>query len=139
MVELLGLGKREPPITDLPFLSYTYKLLAEASRRFDPRSALTLGSVGDRGLDAWQNAAKSLSSRNARLELWSELFVAAMRQDCWEDVRFVGISKQFNDTSHCLQSTGSCSSEQGGSRGEEGHILFLHTCQPVVCGAQGQN
>ncbi|KAF2684778.1 hypothetical protein K458DRAFT_26708 [Lentithecium fluviatile CBS 122367] len=85
---LTPFATRQPPITDLSLLSYSYKLLLEATRRHDFKTSLYLGTVGELGLKIWQNAAKMLSNRTARLELWSELFVAAMRQDCWEDVRF---------------------------------------------------
>jgi N-terminal acetyltransferase B complex non-catalytic subunit len=82
------LGNHQPPITDLPFLSYIYTLLTEAVRRLEADNAFRLVSVGNKGLEAWQNAAKTLSNRNFRMNLWSELFVTAMRQELWEDVRF---------------------------------------------------
>src|SRR5262245_54107415 len=85
---LAPLCQRQPPITDRNLLSFIYALLLEASRCNDLRT-LSLHSVGNAGLTAWQNAAKAAPNRNERLALWSAFFVVAMREDCWEDVRFV--------------------------------------------------
>ncbi|KAF2645691.1 hypothetical protein P280DRAFT_545626 [Massarina eburnea CBS 473.64] len=84
---LQALCQRQPPIVDLPLLAEIYSDLLEATRQFDPR-LLSPPSVGDLGIKAWQNAAKALPSQKLRLKLWSDLFVIAMREDCWEDVRY---------------------------------------------------
>ncbi|PVI00260.1 hypothetical protein DM02DRAFT_593085 [Periconia macrospinosa] len=83
---LQTLCQRQPPITDVPFLCFIYSKLSEALRRRNPHS-VTLASVGELGLKAWQNAAKALPTHPQRLDLWSELFISAMQEDCWEDVR----------------------------------------------------
>ncbi|KAF2265685.1 hypothetical protein CC78DRAFT_184270 [Lojkania enalia] len=84
---LKSIISHQPPINDRQLLTYTYELLAEATRRYDP-SVACLTSIGTEGLKTWQNAAKTLQSRKARLDLWSELFICAMKEDCWEDVRY---------------------------------------------------
>lgn len=55
----------------------------------DPKT-LRGPTAGEGVIKAWQNGAKSLSNRIARLELWNGLFVTAMQEDCWDDVRTVG-------------------------------------------------
>lgn len=77
-----------PPITDTRLLVYVYKIIAEATRHHDPKT-LGLASVGAPVQKAWENAAKTLKTRKARLDLWSCLFTCAMKEDCWEDVRWV--------------------------------------------------
>ncbi|KAJ4300904.1 hypothetical protein N0V90_002992 [Kalmusia sp. IMI 367209] len=84
---LIGLCQQQPPITDLPLLSLIYRNLLEASQKVEtlhPHQS----SVGTEGLKAWQNAAKVLATRRAKMKLWSDLFVTAMRVDCWEDARY---------------------------------------------------
>lgn len=53
----------------------------------DPRVA----SVQSVFLKPWQGAVKALDRKSDRLEVWDTLFTTAMREDCWEDVRFVSI------------------------------------------------
>lgn len=98
---LRPLCKRVPPITDLPLLSYMYKDILEATRRSASPDFQLLPSAGSDVIDSWQSAAKALTSRKARLELWSELFVCAMREDCWEDVRSVGVPSLYLTVSFC--------------------------------------
>ena len=76
-----------PGLTDTRLLSYLYEICAETSRR--PSGAFNISSIGTEFLKPWQNAAKALGRKHDRLELWDALFNAAMREDCWEDVRFV--------------------------------------------------
>ncbi|KAL5382626.1 hypothetical protein DPSP01_006461 [Paraphaeosphaeria sporulosa] len=82
----INLCQQQPPITDLNLLTFIYYGILKASRQINP-SFSTLSSVGAEGLKAWQNAAKSLSNRKAKLKLWSELFIVAMKEECWEDAR----------------------------------------------------
>ncbi|CAO2648943.1 Nn.00g098920.m01.CDS01 [Neocucurbitaria sp. VM-36] len=79
-----------PGLTDTRLLSYLYKLCAETSRR--PSGAFNISSIGTEFLKPWQNAAKALGRKHDRLELWDALFNAAMREDCWEDVRFAVVN-----------------------------------------------
>ncbi|CAI6341606.1 unnamed protein product [Periconia digitata] len=82
---LQTLCQRQPPITDVPLLCLIYSKLSEALRRRN--SQPILASIGELGLKAWQNAAKALPTQAQRLSLWSELFISAMQEECWEDVR----------------------------------------------------
>ena len=75
-------------LADTRLLSYLYRLGIEATRR-SLSEARSLSSIGTELLKPWQHAAKSLDRRNDRLHLWDSLFNTAMREDCWEDVRFV--------------------------------------------------
>ncbi|KAL1591574.1 hypothetical protein SLS60_011824 [Paraconiothyrium brasiliense] len=84
---LTTLCQRQPPITDTNLLPFLYDRILNASRQSDPK-CLPLSSVGAEGLKAWQNAAKALPNRKAKLKLWSDLFVVSMREECWEDVRW---------------------------------------------------
>ncbi|KAF1836577.1 hypothetical protein BDW02DRAFT_566843 [Decorospora gaudefroyi] len=77
---------QQPGSTDTRLLSYLYKTLAEATRR-KRDDAVNIGSVGDENFKVWQNAAKALSRKEDRLELWSALGRVALREDCWEDFR----------------------------------------------------
>ncbi|KAF9730806.1 hypothetical protein PMIN01_11675 [Paraphaeosphaeria minitans] len=81
-----SLCQQQPPITDLDLLPFIYNGVLTASRQINP-SVSTPSSVGAEGLKAWQNAAKSLSNRRAKLTLWSDLFIVAMKEECWEDAR----------------------------------------------------
>ena len=85
---LQTLCQRQPPITDPLLLCFIYNKLSEALRSNNSPS-ITLTSVGEIGLKAWQNAAKALPKQAERLNLWSELFISAMQEDFWEDVRIV--------------------------------------------------
>ncbi|KAH7391804.1 N-acetyltransferase B complex non catalytic subunit-domain-containing protein [Pyrenochaeta sp. MPI-SDFR-AT-0127] len=80
-----------PGLTDPRLLSYLYTLYVEAGRRSVP-GALSISSVGVDLLKPWQNAAKALDRKSDRLELWDTLFNTAMREDCWEDVRFAVVN-----------------------------------------------
>ncbi|KAF2740443.1 hypothetical protein EJ04DRAFT_572274 [Polyplosphaeria fusca] len=86
---LLPLCKQQPPLNDKRLLVYIYGLVLKATRRQGLKNpnTLCLSSAGDATWQAWDNAAKSCSNRNARLEVWSALFACAMKEDCWEDVR----------------------------------------------------
>ncbi|KAJ4344407.1 uncharacterized protein N0V89_012149 [Didymosphaeria variabile] len=84
---LISICQRQPPITDPNLLPFIYNRILNASRQSDP-NCLTLSSVGAEGLKAWQNAAKALPNRKAKLKLWSDLFVVSMKDECWEDVRW---------------------------------------------------
>lgn len=48
----------------------------------------TISGVGDENSKVWLSAAKSIDRRE-RGELWSALGKAALREECWEDFRFV--------------------------------------------------
>ncbi|KAF2474751.1 uncharacterized protein BDR25DRAFT_111755 [Lindgomyces ingoldianus] len=85
---LIPLCTRQPPTTDPSLLSYIYFVILEATRIANIPNSSNLSSAGDAALKAWHSAAKSLHSRKARLDLWSKLFVTAMEEDCWEDVRW---------------------------------------------------
>lgn len=81
----------QPGLSDPRLLSYLYKLCAEATRRTQSfgHSAIT---IGNEWLKPWQSAAKALNRKGDRLDLWNTLFLAAMREDLWEDVRFVCVN-----------------------------------------------
>ncbi|KAF1965768.1 hypothetical protein BU23DRAFT_603998 [Bimuria novae-zelandiae CBS 107.79] len=87
---LTGLSQLQPPITDLQLLSFIYSSVLDAIRQQHP-GALAQVSVGTEALKAWQNAAKALSRRKAKLDLWSALFVAAMKEECWEDAKLATV------------------------------------------------
>lgn len=74
-------------LDDTRFLAYIYALCAETCRKQQPRS--TVCSIGNDWLKPWQNAAKSFSRKNQRQDLWNALFLAALHEQLWEDVRFV--------------------------------------------------
>jgi uncharacterized protein HemY len=65
-----------------------YRLLAEATRR-QQDNGLLFSSVGNENEKVWQDAAKALSSKDDRKELWSELGRVSLREECWEDFRKV--------------------------------------------------
>ena len=77
-----------PPVTDTRLLVELYKTFAKALRRdaLEYTNLLTTGTINQK---AWETAAKTLSTRKTRLDVWSTLFTCAMREDCWEDVRWV--------------------------------------------------
>jgi N-terminal acetyltransferase B complex non-catalytic subunit len=77
-----------PPITDTRLLVYVYKTFANALRK-EASGYPNLATTGPIVLKAWETAAKTLPSRKARLDFWSALFTSALREDCWEDVRWV--------------------------------------------------
>ena len=85
---LKPLFNRQPPISDLTLLSYLYQVQVEIVARSNPK-AHRHHTAGDQILTAWKNAAKILTSRKARTDLWSELFVVSMREKCWSDVHEV--------------------------------------------------
>jgi N-terminal acetyltransferase B complex non-catalytic subunit len=98
---LTRLCKQQPPIADLHLLAFIYRLIADATRKSfatgtDP---LTLSSAGEPSRQAWDSAAKAVTNRTNKLELWSSLFTCAMRHECWEDVRYVGT--QYRVSSFC--------------------------------------
>jgi hypothetical protein len=62
-----------------------YKISLEATRRAGP-GLLTAGSAV---LGCWQSTAKTILRKKDRAALWETLSLAAMQEDCWEDVRFV--------------------------------------------------
>ena len=57
-------------------------------RKADPKN-VNISSVGTEGVKAWQNAATNCKTKRDRKELWDSFFDAAIREDCWEDVRIV--------------------------------------------------
>ncbi len=75
-------------LTDSRLLSYLYRLSIEATRR-GLSSPSNISSVGTELLKPWQTTVKAIERRNDRLQLWDALFNTAMREGCWEDVRFV--------------------------------------------------
>jgi N-terminal acetyltransferase B complex non-catalytic subunit len=85
LIELLA---RKPPITDFTLLGYIYQICIGSLRRREPELAIC-PTAGYGVQNTWQDAAKSLPSRKARLDLWSSFFVTAMREGCWDDVRIV--------------------------------------------------
>ncbi|KAF2441371.1 hypothetical protein P171DRAFT_488923 [Karstenula rhodostoma CBS 690.94] len=87
---LTSLCQQHPPITDPNLLPFIYSGILNASRQLDPNVS-TLSTVGAEGLKAWKNAAKFLPNRKAKLKLWSDLFVVAMKEECWEDARLATV------------------------------------------------
>jgi hypothetical protein len=79
---------RQPVLTDSLLLSYIYEIQLEIIRRQNHMQPSHL-SAGTKIRDAWLDAAKSLPSKKARLALWSDFFVTALREECWEDVALV--------------------------------------------------
>jgi hypothetical protein len=75
-------------ITDTRLLEYMYNTTVEALRRSE-KNGITTASTGVATLSCWQSTAKSMQRKNDRMALWDTLFAAAMREDCWEDARFV--------------------------------------------------
>ncbi|KAF2109051.1 N-acetyltransferase B complex non catalytic subunit-domain-containing protein [Lophiotrema nucula] len=84
---LLPICKRQPPMNDLALLTTHYSLLIDATRRSKLHVSY-IASVGNECIQAWQNAAKTCRTPKDRFEVWNALFVAALREDCWEDVRY---------------------------------------------------
>jgi N-terminal acetyltransferase B complex non-catalytic subunit len=85
---LVSICQHKSVHTDLTLLDYVYSLLLKATRKADPKN-LTVSSVGTEGVKAWQNAAANCKTKRDRKELWDSFFDAAIREDCWEDVRIV--------------------------------------------------
>jgi N-terminal acetyltransferase B complex non-catalytic subunit len=85
---LFPILESRPPITDTRLLVYVYKTFANALRK-EVSGYPNLVTTGPIVLKAWETAAKTLPSRKARLDFWSALFTCALREDCWEDVRWV--------------------------------------------------
>ncbi|KAF2877832.1 N-acetyltransferase B complex non catalytic subunit-domain-containing protein [Massariosphaeria phaeospora] len=83
---LIPLSEYQPPIADTALLSYIYRLAIEATRS-QHMAKDGLNSVGEAIIKAWRNAAKTLNTKTARLNVWSDLYKCAVRADCWEDVR----------------------------------------------------
>lgn len=69
------------------FLSYFYGICAQTCRKQQPRAIIC--SIGVEWLKPWQAAVKNSSSRDDRQDIWNALFMAALSEDIWEDVRFV--------------------------------------------------
>ncbi|KAH7132428.1 N-acetyltransferase B complex non catalytic subunit-domain-containing protein [Dendryphion nanum] len=91
---LRPLLKRQPPILDLQLLSYIYIIQVGITERSNFK-AHKQHSAGEEVVGAWKNAAKALTSRKARTDLWSELFVVSMRAGCWSDVHEAIVQAQL--------------------------------------------
>lgn len=122
---LQSLVQRQPPITDLPLLALIYRNFIEATNQLS-KSLTPLSSVGGEGLKAWQNAAKVLPNRRAKLNLWSELLTNAMKQECWEDVRFVCRSTlDYATYTHNLQAILQVRKEGPNTQSEKASYYYL--------------
>ncbi|KAF2710504.1 hypothetical protein K504DRAFT_490616 [Pleomassaria siparia CBS 279.74] len=84
LMPILGL---RPPITDARLLVYIYQLYAEAQRQRSTKF-VPFTTNGRPCQQAWQIAAKSLTTQKAKLAFWSQLFTCAMKECYWEDVRW---------------------------------------------------
>ncbi|KAE8847095.1 hypothetical protein PTNB73_03242 [Pyrenophora teres f. teres] len=82
----------QPGSNDVRLLSYLYEVLAEATRQ--SRRLLEISSVGDENSKKWQSAAKALTRKQDREDLWSALGKVASRERCWEDFRLAVV--QYN-------------------------------------------
>jgi hypothetical protein len=80
--------ERKTTITDIDFLSYLYKLQVKRLLYYG-ESTQAPASAGPAIINAWENAAKAMSTSKAKLELWSALLSIATCEGCWEDVRVV--------------------------------------------------
>lgn len=96
---LVDICQRQPPTTDLQLLALIYSSVLDATRQVHPDD-LTLVSVGAEALKAWQNGAKALPHRKAKLQLWSALFTAAMKEECWEDAKLVSFDRKDATSTH---------------------------------------
>lgn len=75
-------------LQDELLLEYAYRLIVEATIRSHPKLN-SIGTVGNEGVKAWQNAAALKTSKKDRKNVWDDLFTAAMRHGCWDDARTV--------------------------------------------------
>jgi N-terminal acetyltransferase B complex non-catalytic subunit len=88
VVSQLQQAWKQPGLIDSRLLSYIYRLLAEATRR-QQDNGLSFSSVGNENKKVWQDAAKALTRKDERKELWSELGRVSLGEECWEDFREV--------------------------------------------------
>jgi hypothetical protein len=83
--QILG---RVTPINDIDLLSYLYKNQVQRLLYYGETTEAP-ASAGTSVVNLWENAAKTMSTQKAKLELWSALLSIAAREGCWEDVRVV--------------------------------------------------
>lgn len=76
---------------DTQLLSYLYRLYFEATRR-GLKGGICQNSIGQDALKIWQGVAKKLQRAEDRMELWDLLFKSALREDAWEDIRYVSLN-----------------------------------------------
>ncbi|KAL6706881.1 hypothetical protein ACN47E_005024 [Coniothyrium glycines] len=82
-------------LNDTRFLSYLYRLCADTRRRTS--ASKVVWTVGIEWLKPWQNAVKAASRKSERQDLWNALFLAAVGEDQWEDVR-IAVTNYYNDS-----------------------------------------
>lgn len=75
-------------VTDTRYLEYLYTFSAEAIRRSNLHHN-SIGSIGAQPLIPWQAAAQAVHCKADRLTIWNALFAVSIREDCWDDARFV--------------------------------------------------
>jgi N-terminal acetyltransferase B complex non-catalytic subunit len=86
--------ERNPPITDIQFISHLYHL--QHLRLVNTgNSVVPPASGGKQILTSWENAAKSFKTRNGRLAFWNTLFSIAVQLGLWEDARVVRRMQPF--------------------------------------------
>lgn len=73
-------------ITDPELLSYIYSIRARSLQRLNTADHISVGTDFQK---MWQDAAKALTRKGERSQLWNTLFRTAVRFGAWEDARFV--------------------------------------------------
>ncbi|KAF1998096.1 hypothetical protein P154DRAFT_524402 [Amniculicola lignicola CBS 123094] len=84
---LLDLSLRQQPVTDSRLLAYHYRTCRHAAK-IKGSGTISRATAGDQALKAWQDAFSTLQSKAAKLTLLSDLFLCALRESCWDDVRW---------------------------------------------------